>query len=338
MSFEALSLIFGIAVFFVVFIVFSIGGSADPTIARRLHDTKTKAFESVRSHDDDLFKNIELKSQQQRANLIELLKESTEYRLYFAEKVLKNFKFTSKVKKMFKMADVKIPIDLFFMMIIGLFLMFFILAILIKQPILIFMGLVAAYMPFVALKMKRAKRAKQFSVYFPFALGIIANALRAGHAMHSTFQMVSVESPYPVNKIFKTLSDDIALGRDVRESLEDLLEVMPESQDLKFFITAVLIQKEIGGNLADILDTLNNTIRERVKLMGLIRTQTAQAKFSGVLLGLAPVVITILISFINPVYMKPLFEEALGKMLLVGAGGISFMGFFIIQKITNIRV
>ena len=138
--------------------------------------------------------------------------------------------------------------------------------------------------------------------------------------------------------MFKTLSDEIALGREVREALEDMNNNLPESQDLKFFITAVLVQKEIGGNLAEILDTMSTTMREREKLMGLIKTQTSQAQMSGLVLGLAPVVITILLSLFNPKYMEPLFKTQIGNFILFIAFFMSFMGFLIIQKITKIRV
>jgi len=202
----------------------------------------------------------------------------------------------------------------------------------------ILMGIAVATVPFFFIKMKISKNFKQFSLYFPDTLALIANSLKAGHSLLSSFQLVSTESPYPINKLFKNVADDISLGRDIREALEDMNNNMPESEDIKFFVTAVLIQKEIGGNLAEILDTLNNTIRERIKLMGMIKTQTSQAKISGIVLALAPVLIAVLVSLINPSYMAPLFNTFAGNAALAIALVMAVTGYLIINKITQIRV
>jgi tight adherence protein B len=113
---------------------------------------------------------------------------------------------------------------------------------------------------------------------------------------------------------------------------------MPESIDLRFFITAVLIQREIGGNLAEILDSLGHTIRERFKLIGQLNAQTAQAKMSGIVLALAPVVIGSLIWLMNPSYMKPLFSTLIGQLALSASVLMGILGFFCIKYVTNIKV
>jgi len=132
--------------------------------------------------------------------------------------------------------------------------------------------------------------------------------------------------------------DDVSLGRDTREALEGMTQMIPQSVDLRFFVTAVLIQREIGGNLIEILDKLSDTIRERFKLAGQLKAQTAQAKMSGFVLAIAPIAIGFLIWFLNPEYMEPLFSTSLGKMGLGGAFLSAVTGFIIILKITDIRI
>jgi len=333
---ELISLICGGIAFSLYWVLFA-GEDADPAILKRLQETKEKKF-TASGNDAELFKRLEAQNNAQKTNLIDMLKDSSEYRLAFLELLFRRFGFTNKVKKLLKTADIKMPLDLFFMITGGLFLPFLLISIASNSILYLLIGIGAASAPYYFVKMKINKNLQQFSLYFPDSLGLISNALRAGHSLLSSFQLVSVESPYPINKLFKNVADDISLGRDIREALEDMTNNMPGSEDIKFFITAVLIQKEIGGNLAEILDTLNNTIRERFKLLGMIKTQTSQAKMSGIVLALAPIFITILVSLINPTYMAPLFNTPAGNAAMAGAVGMSIIGYLIINKITEIRV
>lgn len=336
MSPELLSLICGVVAFSLYMLLFS-GEEADPLILKRLQETKEKKFTASGS-EEELFKRLESQNNSQKSNLIDMLKDSSEYRLAFLELIFRRFTFTSKIKKLLKTADIKMPIDFFFMITGGLFLPFLLISFASGSMLYMLIGIGVASAPYFVIKNKINKNLQQFSLYFPDALGLISNSLRAGHSLLSSFQLVSVESPYPINKLFKNVADDISLGRDVREALEDMTNNMPGSEDIKFFITAVLIQKEIGGNLAEILDTLNNTIRERFKLLGMIKTQTSQAKMSGIVLAMAPVLITGLVSLINPGYMAPLFNTFAGNAALGVAIGMCVMGYIIITKITEIRV
>jgi len=336
MSPELISLIVGI-VAFLIYIMFFSKEKSDPAILKRLQDTKEKKFSATRN-DSELFRNLESQNNQQKSNLIDMLKDSSEYRLAVLELVFKKFGFAVKIKKQLKIADIKMPVDLFFMITGGIFLPFFLIGILSNSFLFLLIGIGAAFLPYISIKMKISKNLQQFSLYFPDALGLISNSLRAGHSLLSSFQLVSSESPYPINKLFKNVADDISLGRDIRESLEDMINNMPDSEDIKFFITAVLIQKEIGGNLAEILDTLNTTIRERQKLLGMIKTQTSQAKISGLVLAMAPIFIAGLVSLLNPAYMAPLFNTSMGQAALAVAIGMSVIGYLIINKITQIKV
>ena len=336
MKSELASITCGIIVFFLYMMFFS-SEEMDIAILKRLQATKEKKFTAARN-DDEVFKILEAQNNKQKANLLEMLKDSSEYRLAFLEFILRRFTFTNKLRQLLKIADIKMPIDFYFIITGGLFLPFLLISILNSSFLFILMGIGAASIPYWFIKIKISRNLQQFSLYFPDALSLISNSLRAGHSLLSSFQLVSNESPYPINKLFKNVADDISFGRDIREALEDMTKNIPGSEDIKFFITAVLIQKEIGGNLAEILDTLNNTIRERFKLMGMIKTQTSQAKMSGIVLALAPVLITIFVSLINPTYMAPLFNSFPGQISLTTAIGMSIMGYLIINKINQIRV
>jgi len=322
---------------FVMYMMFFESEQADASILKRLQETKERKFTAT-GDESEIFKRLEAQNNKEKANLIELLKDSSEYRLAFLELILRRLGLASKIRNLLKVADIKMPIDLFFMMTGGLFFPFLLIALVKNSFLFILIGGMAASAPYMMIKMKISKNLQLFSSYFPDALGLIANSLRAGHSLLSSFQLVANDSPYPINKLFKNVADDISLGRDIREALEDMTNNMPGSEDVKFFITAVLIQKEIGGNLAEILDTLNTTIRERIKLIGLIKTQTSQAKMSGLVLALAPVLITVMVSLINPTYMAPLFNTIQGQAALAAAAGMSSMGYLIIKKITEIRV
>jgi len=337
MDFFMLIIIFG-AIFSIVYFVF-FDNELDSSIQKRLLDIKEgKGGRQDPGDADEIYEALEKREAFKKSNILEMLNEQSEYRIPIIGLILEKLKFIEKLKNLMKMADIKMPVDVFFMIMGACSIPFVLLAMLNNNPIFLLMGLAATFTPIIYLKIKFKNRLKAFSQNFPDSLGIVSNSLRAGHSLLASFQMVASESPYPVNKLFKGVSDEISLGREVRDAMEDMNNYLPESQDLKFFVTAVLIQKEIGGNLAEILDTLNITIREREKLMGLIRTQTAQAQMSGLILGLAPVVIAILVTFMNPEYMEPLYNTTMGNVALLAAFFMSFTGFIIIQKVTQIRV
>lgn len=333
-------IIISFAAIFSLVYFFLMDEELDSTIQKRLTDLKEGNLNSRKNNNDpsQIYEALSKREKEKKATILEMLKEQSEYRLPVIGLFLSKFKFIDKIKDLLKRADVKMPIDVFFMLV-GFFIApFLMLALLIGNALLLLIGFVTGAIPFLYLQFKFKNRLNLFDKYFPDSLGIVSNSLRAGHSLLASFQMVASESPYPVNKLFKTVSDEISLGREVRETLEDMNNHMPGSQDLKFFITAVLIQKEIGGNLAEILDTLSITMREREKLLGLIKSQTSQAQLSGLVLGMMPVLITALVSFMNPSYMAPLFHTTIGNLALFIAFSMSFVGFIVIQKITQIRV
>lgn len=337
--YELVTIILIFATTFMLIDIFLPEITSDSSIQRRL--TEVKEFEEKRTGphvSEEVFKSLAKKEKLKKSNLLQLIRENSDYRIQFVGAIINKFKFMDKIKYSLKIADIRMPVDVFVMGVFGSIFLFLIIGLLTKNILILLMSIVPGVFPFMFIKMKFVQRKEKFTQQFPEALGIISNSLRAGHSLLSAFQTVASESDYPVNKIFKNVSDEISLGREVRDTLINMGETLPGSEDLKFFVTAVLIQREVGGNLAEILDNLNNTIRERYKLLGLIKTQTAQAQLSGIVLGLAPAVIAGLVSMINPAYMEPLYTTPMGMAALVVAIFMSLTGFLIIKQVTQIKV
>lgn len=184
---------------------------------------------------------------------------------------------------------------------------------------------------------KRSAREKKFTEQLPDILMMIARSLRAGHSMNSAIELVGLESPNPAGELFKTAYDQQKLGMSVIDSLANMTSSI-ESLDLRFFITTVSINAEIGGNLAEILDKLAETIRDRGKIRRQVQVYTAQGRYSGYILGVLPIVMFIMINLLNPEYGKILIKERLGNYFLMGAFCMQVIGFIFIRKIVNIRI
>ena len=184
---------------------------------------------------------------------------------------------------------------------------------------------------------RRDKRMRLFSEQFVEALDLINNSLRAGHSFPMALQNVAGEFPDPIGAEFGQMMQEMELGVDPVTSLESLARRI-DNPDLHFFIIAVKIQNEIGGNLSEILDTLTHTVRERFKLSAKLRALTAQHRFSGLVLICFPIIIGILFYFFSTEAMVAFFADPIGKMLIALAVGMQAIGFFLIRHLTTIRV
>jgi tight adherence protein B len=190
---------------------------------------------------------------------------------------------------------------------------------------------------FIYLEILKRKRYEKFTELFPDALTMISRSLRAGHSFTSAIELVGAEVSDPVGSLFKTAYDQQLLGLRINESLNNMNERM-DSIDLRFFTMAVGINSEVGGNLAEILDKLAATIRERIRIKRQVRVFTAQARMSGYVLAVLPIVTFILLNIIHPGYEEPMLKERFGIYVLVFAGVMQFFGFLVIRKIINIRI
>ncbi len=194
----------------------------------------------------------------------------------------------------------------------------------------------AALVPLIFLQLQRGKRLKAFIREFPDAIDMMTSALRAGHAFTRSMQLVAEEAPDPVGIEFRRTFEEYNLGMQLRDVLLNMTERV-ESLDLKLFVTAVLLQKETGGNLTEILEKIGYTIRERFKLMGQLRTYTAQGRMSAWIIGSLPIAFVVIISSMSPGYMTPLIQNPGGHFMLGLAISLQVMGILVIRKIVAVR-
>jgi tight adherence protein B len=192
-------------------------------------------------------------------------------------------------------------------------------------------------LPFVVLNIKRGRRMRAFEEQFPEGLDLIARALKAGHAFATGLKMVADEMPDPVGPEFRKTFDEQNFGLPLKDALDNLTHRMP-LLDVRFFSTAVLIQRETGGNLSEILENLAHVVRERFKILRQVRVYTAHGRFTGYVLLALPAVLCIALSFINPEHMNLLFRERIGQMMLMGALGMQTIGYLWIKQVIKIEV
>jgi tight adherence protein B len=198
-------------------------------------------------------------------------------------------------------------------------------------------GVIGLLLPFIVLKIKRTRRLRTFEEQFPEGLDLIARALKAGHAFATGLKMVADEMGEPVGPEFRKTFDEQNFGLPMKDALDNLTFRVP-SIDVRFFATAVLIQRETGGNLSEILENLAAVVRERFKILRQVRVYTAHGRFTGYILLALPAVLVIALSFINPDHMNVLFREPLGRMMLLGAIVMQTIGFLWIKQVIKIEV
>jgi tight adherence protein B len=191
--------------------------------------------------------------------------------------------------------------------------------------------------PFVYLDVLKRRRIDKFTEQLPDVLTMIGRSLRAGHSLNSAIELAGKEMPEPAGGLFKTAFEQQKLGLPAADTLANMTLRM-ESLDLRFFVVVVSINSEVGGNLAEILDKLADTIRERLKIRRQVRVYTAQGRMSGYLLAALPIVTFIVLNFLLPGYEDVLIKEKGGQKVLMVAALMQITGFFIIRKIINIRI
>jgi tight adherence protein B len=208
----------------------------------------------------------------------------------------------------------------------------------VAQPLApVVMGLLGGFAPFAWLMHRRSKRMKRFEEQFPEALDLLSRAIRAGHAFQTALGMVADELPDPVGPEFKKTFDQQNYGLPLRDALNEMSARL-SLLDVRFFVTAVLIQRDTGGNLSEILDNLAHVVRERFKIHRQVRVHTAHGRFTGYVLLALPAALAVALSFINPEHMQLLFRESMGQTMLIGAIVMQTLGFLWIRQVIKIEV
>ena len=214
----------------------------------------------------------------------------------------------------------------------------FLVSLLFRSPLGMIAGGAAGFaIPFAVLSFKRTRRLRKFEEEFPEALDLMARALKAGHAFVTGLKMVAEEMHEPIGPEFRKTFDEQNFGLPLKDALENLTDRIP-LLDVRFFATAVMIQRETGGNLSEILENLGHVVRERFKILRQVRVHTAHGRLTGYVLLALPAFLCIALTFINPDHMNLLFRESLGHMLLFAALILQFIGYVWIRQVVKIEV
>lgn len=195
-------------------------------------------------------------------------------------------------------------------------------------------ALVFAALPWARIAFARHRRLRAFEKALPHAIDMMARSLRAGHSTAAAIEIMAQGAPEPASSEFSEVFRQQNFGLPLRDALMQLLDRVP-SQDLRVMVTAIVVQRETGGNLVEVLDRSVHVIRERQRIQGEIRVQTAQGRMTGWILTLLPVVVMLLINVMDPGYSKPLLHDPLGHKLMGLCCVLILMGGFVINKIIN---
>lgn len=196
-------------------------------------------------------------------------------------------------------------------------------------------GVAVAFLPYLVVRRKRSKRIEEFEEHFPDAIDLLNRSIRAGHAFSTGLQVVAEESPQPVSNEFRQVFEEQKYGLPLRDSLLALGDRI-DTVDVRMFVTSVLIQRESGGNLAENLENLANLVRARFQFERDVKTKTAHGRITGLVLGLAPIGAGIGMTLIAPDYMAPLWEQDIGRLILLGTAIWMGIGFLWIRKLVDL--
>lgn len=194
-----------------------------------------------------------------------------------------------------------------------------------------------AILPSIVLTFIAGKRAKQMNAQLPQALNLISNGLRAGFSFNQSLGIVNEEMEAPIGEEFGKIMHDNQLGKPIDVALAEFGD-RTDDEDISIFVTTLLTQLQVGGDLAEVLDIIAHTVRERAELRGHISTLTSQSKMSAIVIGILPLAVAGLIFMMNPDYIGVMFSDPLGIVMMVSAGVLMLIGIFALYKIVNIRI
>lgn len=316
-----ISLLLGALSFLLLVNLFSVRIPRQPLLQKRLEEIKSRGVQNTRSTDED--------------DEFSFLYNNFRYKIF--AKYFNNFKIIDKIKDQIALSGVNMEVDTFIIISVMCVVPFFA-VLLITSPKLLPVSLIGLFIPLNVLKFKAKLRSAAFARQLPDTLDLLSNSLRAGHSIYSAFEVITKEMPMPVSGVFKSALDELAVGSDSKLAITSLSKTVPDNIDLKFFITAVILQREVGGNLAKILDGLSITIRERFKMAGQLKAQTAQARFSGFMLICVPPAIAGILFVLSPDYMQPLLNTQQGNSALLLSVILLILGVYMINKIITIEI
>jgi tight adherence protein B len=206
-----------------------------------------------------------------------------------------------------------------------------------QQEFCVLAGAVMTTAPFVAIAVMRSRRLRRFEEHLPEALDLLGRAVRAGHSFTTGLELIAQECAEPIAGEFRSTFEEQNLGLPLRDSLLNLTERVP-LVDVRMLVTALLIQRDTGGNLAEILDELSRVIRERFRIYREVGVKTAQGKLTAGILIALPLIMLALLGAVNPAYIRVLFVDPMGKIMLMVGGSMQLVGSLFLWKIVHIDV
>ncbi|MEE9614803.1 MAG: type II secretion system F family protein [Thermodesulfobacteriota bacterium] len=265
---------------------------------------------------------------------VELLKEMSPL-----DRVLFKSSLVRKLDDFVDSSGVKWDVKMVFLLVVASAVFACTLGLLFTEGMIIPLALipVGAVVPLMVINYMRSAKVKKFTEQFPDALDMVSRSLKAGHSLSAAIEMVGTEMPEPVAGLFRTAYEEQALGLSMREALDHMSKRMAGT-DVRFFVMATNIHREVGGNLGEILERLAHTIRERLKIRRQVRVYTAQARLSGYILAAVPFVMAAIFYVTLPGYIEEFFNVPWGIYALYLAGGGMVAGFFVIRKIVDIKI
>src|SRR5918999_2619136 len=254
-------------------------------------------------------------------------------------RVLMRVRVATSLRKMLDQADLHITVSRLVMLALmaGLLAALAVSMLTISKLLMVTAGAAAAAVPFLHIMYKRKKRLNAFLEHLPDALELISRALQAGHGFAESLHMVSTEMPEPISTEFRKTYEEQNLGLSLKLALENLSDRVP-LLDLRFCITAIMIQRETGGNLAEILEKVSHTIRDRFRILEDLNTLTTSSRMSAWILCGLPVFVALAVTVMNPEYMSVLWSDPRGHNLLAIAVAMQIVGMLVIRKILRIKI
>lgn len=260
---------------------------------------------------------------------------------FFINRIIKLFtfdKFRKSIDRELDMADIPLTAEeMLFAVFIAVFSSAAIFSVITHKPVIgLLMGLLVAELFNIFIREKKNKRLIMINEQLGDAIDMTSGCLRTGYSFLKSLEVAAAQMPLPISKEFGRVVKEVELGATLEKALENLLERVP-IDDLQLIVTAVTIQRQIGGNLAEILDNISMTIRERIKLKRELRTVTAQERVSGYIIAVIPVFLIVILTIMDPQYLRELFTNRLGIIMICAAVINEIIGFIIIRKIINVQ-
>jgi tight adherence protein B len=270
---------------------------------------------------------------------VQLARQELMSEIPWMNRVLIKLQVTSKLKQMIDQADSHITVMrlILFALAAGVLAALAVSMLSTSYLLMGFFGFVATALPFLHIHNKRKKRLKKFLKLLPDALDLMARGLSAGHAFTEALHMVATEMPEPISGEFRKTYEEQNLGLSLKLALQNMVERMP-LLDLRMCVTAVLIQRETGGNLSELLEKVAYTIRERFRIMEDLKTMTLSSRWSAWLLCGLPIFLAVYVTIMNPGYMDVMWRDARGNRLLALAAIMQVLGMLMVQRIMKIRI